>query len=114
MSSPPNTAAALANLDTSPNIRNRISETGSALKAPAQWHEPAAVRQALDFIARLYQLEEEARHQTVEDKRQHRLAHSKPVVDAFFAWSGDTRNWKPSGLVKLNPERDEMPEKLAA
>lgn len=53
----------------------------------AEAHEPAAVRQALDFIARLYQLEQESRHLTGEDKRQYLLAHSKPVVDAFFAWS---------------------------
>lgn len=52
----------------------------------AEGHEPAAVRQALDFIARLYQLEQETRHLTGENKRLHRLAHSKPVVDAFFAW----------------------------
>lgn len=53
----------------------------------AEAHEPAAVRQTLDFIARLYQLEQESRHLTGEDKRQYLLAHSKPVVDAFFAWS---------------------------
>ena len=29
-------------------------------------------------------------------------------------WSRNTRNWEPQGLVALNPERVEMPRRLAA
>jgi transposase len=54
----------------------------------AEADEPVAVRQALDHIAALYELEKQIRERRLsgESKRQHRLAHSKPVVEAFFGW----------------------------
>lgn len=53
--------------------------------------EPAAVRQALDFIAALYRIEAQIRVQGLagEPKQQYRLEHAKPVVDTFFAWCAE-------------------------
>ncbi len=50
--------------------------------------EPAATREALDYIAALYHIEEQIRdqHLSGDKKRQHRLEYSKPVVDCFFEW----------------------------
>ncbi len=59
---------------------------------PAQRHQG---RDA-EVLAKRHQLYQEARAQRPE------------------RWSGDTRNWKPSGPVKLNPERDAVPQKKAA
>ena len=59
---------------------------------PAQRHQG---RDA-EVLARRHQLYQEARDRAPE------------------RWSGDTRNWKPCGPVKLNPERDEAPQKKAA
>ncbi|GAB2589291.1 IS66 family transposase [Nitrincola alkalisediminis] len=54
----------------------------------AEQEEPAAVSQALDYIALLYQVEEEIRAQKLsgEKKQLYRLEHSKPQVDAFYEW----------------------------
>ncbi|TQV65604.1 IS66 family transposase [Exilibacterium tricleocarpae] len=54
----------------------------------AEESDPEAVSEALEMIARLYQVEKHIRIQSLqsEDKRQCRLNSSKPVVDEFFAW----------------------------
>jgi len=54
----------------------------------AEASEPEGVREGLRRIAVLYAIEEEIRAQklTAEAKRLHRLTHSKPHVEAFFAW----------------------------
>jgi quercetin dioxygenase-like cupin family protein len=54
----------------------------------AQAHDPQGVHEALQQIAALYLIEEDIREQklTGDDKRLHRLTHSKPRVDAFFDW----------------------------
>jgi transposase len=46
---------------------------------------------SLDIIGRLYAVEDEIRLQKLfgEKKRDYRLAYSKPVVDAFFAWCNE-------------------------
>lgn len=56
------------------------------LEAEAQ--EPAAVQQAVQFIQNLYAHETQIRLQKLsgEKKRQYRLTHSKPLVDAFFTF----------------------------
>jgi transposase len=50
--------------------------------------EPQGVQEALRRISALYAIEEEIRAQqlTGEAKQLHRLTHSKPHVQAFFAW----------------------------
>jgi transposase len=54
----------------------------------AQGADPLGVHEALQRIAALYQIEEDIRVQklTGETKRLHRLTHSKPYVETFFAW----------------------------
>ncbi|MGH9653128.1 MAG: IS66 family transposase, partial [Bryobacteraceae bacterium] len=54
----------------------------------AESSDPEGVREGLRRVAALYALEEEIRDQklTGEAKRVHRLTHSKPHVEAFFAW----------------------------
>lgn len=54
----------------------------------AEGQEPAAVKRALQLIQNLYAHEEQIRLQklTGEKKRAYRLTHSKPLVDAFFAF----------------------------
>ncbi|MEX2322091.1 MAG: IS66 family transposase, partial [Saccharospirillum sp.] len=51
--------------------------------------EPEAVAQALDFIGKLYQLDDELKKQpelSLGKRREYRLTHCKPVVDDFFEW----------------------------
>lgn len=52
----------------------------------AQAEHPEAVNEALQQIAALYRIETTIRHKglTDEQKRQHRLEHSQPIVDGFF------------------------------
>ena len=55
----------------------------------AEQSEPEAVAQALDYIGKLYQLDTELKQQpdlSLEKRREYRLTHCKPVVDAFFEW----------------------------
>jgi transposase len=54
----------------------------------AENDEPEAVAQALSLIRQLYRLETEAADKELkEDKlREHRLTHSKPVVDRLYQW----------------------------
>jgi hypothetical protein len=51
--------------------------------------EPEVSAEALERIGELYRIETEIRAQglTGEAKRAYRLAHAKPVVEAFFAWA---------------------------
>lgn len=69
----------------------------------AEAQEPVAVRQALDHIARLYQIEDEiAKANLCGDKKRHyRLAHSKPVVDQFFQWC--QQQLQRTDLLPSNP-----------
>ena len=50
--------------------------------------EPGAAAEALERIGQLYRVEKHIREHTLtgEDKRAHRIEHSRPVVDTFFEW----------------------------
>jgi transposase len=50
--------------------------------------EPERVGEALDFIARLYRIEQEIRDQDLhdEDKKRYRQTHAGPVLEQFFIW----------------------------
>lgn len=50
--------------------------------------DKVAVDQALDFIGRLYRIEEHINTHKLKDEKKHdyRLTHSKPIVDEFFVW----------------------------
>jgi transposase len=69
----------------------------------ARTDEPDAVEEALTRIAALYQIEDHIReHQfTGENKRLHRLTHSKPHVEAFFDWIA--RQFERQGLTPTRP-----------
>ncbi len=69
----------------------------------AESQEPAAVREALDYIAALYNIEEKIRerHLSGEKKQQYRLDQCKPVVDAFFDWCD--RQLRRGDLTPSNP-----------
>jgi transposase len=65
--------------------------------------DPPAVEEALDQIAVLYKIEDQIRENNLagEAKRQHRLTHSKPGVDAFFDWV--ERQFDRQGLLPSSP-----------
>jgi hypothetical protein len=65
--------------------------------------DPQAVEEALDQIAVLYKIEDQIRENNLagEAKRQHRLTHSKPGVDAFFDWV--ERQFDRQGLLPSSP-----------
>jgi transposase len=65
--------------------------------------EPLYAGQALEQIAALYKIEEQIRERklTGEAKRLHRLTHSKPLVDKFFAWVD--QHFERQGLLPSNP-----------
>lgn len=69
----------------------------------AEASDPEGVREGLRRIAALYLIEEEIRDGklTGEAKRLHRLAHSKPHVEAFFAWID--RRLEEHGLRPTTP-----------
>lgn len=48
--------------------------------------------EALQRIAALYRIEQQAREMSVEDRHAHRQHHARPLVDALFEW-----------LIKLRP-----------
>ncbi len=50
--------------------------------------DPTAAGAALEFIGRLYHLEQQIRDRrlTGEAKHRYRITHAEPVVSAFFAW----------------------------
>lgn len=56
--------------------------------AEAEHQEPQAVAEALALIGKLYQIESELQQQKIsgDKKRDIRLAHSKPAVDALYQW----------------------------
>jgi len=65
--------------------------------------EPQAAGEALRQIARLYEIEEDIRRAKLgkEAKKNHRLTHSKPVVEQFFDWIN--RHFERQGLLPSNP-----------
>lgn len=65
--------------------------------------DPDAVQQGLEQIAAIYAIEDEIRQKgwVGEHKRAHRLTHSKPRVEAFFAWID--RQFERQGLLPSNP-----------
>lgn len=69
----------------------------------AQAIEPDAVREALEQIQVLYEIEEDIRKRKLTDqsKRLHRMSFSKPKVDAFFEWVD--RQFERQGLLPSNP-----------
>jgi transposase len=69
----------------------------------AQGAEPQAAAEALRQIGVLYDIEREIRERKLsgENKRLHRLTHSKPLVDAFFDWVN--RQFEQQGLLPSNP-----------
>ena len=69
----------------------------------AQDAEPALAGEALRQIGALYEIEDEIRtHKlTGENKRVHRLTHSLPRVDKFFAWVAE--QFERQGLLPSNP-----------
>ena len=69
----------------------------------AKGAEPQAAAEALRRIGELYEVEREIRERRLkgENKRRHRLTHSKPLVDAFFEWVD--RQFEQQGLLPSNP-----------
>ena len=65
--------------------------------------EPQAAAEALDQIGKLYEIEEEIRKTKLsgDAKRMHRLTHSKPRVEEFFAWV--EQRFEQQGLLPSNP-----------
>ena len=54
----------------------------------AQDSEPIGVAEALEQLQAIYRIEADIREHKLagDDKQHHRLIHSKPLVEAFFAW----------------------------
>lgn len=75
--------------------RRKFSEAHAA--------QPQEAAQALKQIAMLYEIEEHIRVNKLsgENKRMHRLTHSKPVVDKFFDWVD--QQFQAQGLLPSNP-----------
>jgi len=69
----------------------------------AQAADPDGAGEALALIGALYAVEEQIREGklTGEQKRMHRLTHSKPHVEVFFDWMA--RQFKRQGLLPSNP-----------
>jgi hypothetical protein len=69
----------------------------------AQDAEPQAAAEALRQIGALYEIEDEIRTAKLsgENKRLHRLTHSKPRVEKFFEWVD--RQFERQGLLPSNP-----------
>lgn len=65
--------------------------------------EPEMVAIALAYIARMYVVEQHIRDKklTGEAKFKYRVAHSKPIIDAFMNWCYEQR--QRIDLVKSNP-----------
>jgi transposase len=65
--------------------------------------EPQGAAGALNRIGALYEIEEEIRQRKLsgENKRLHRLMHSKPLVEEFFGWVD--RQFEQQGLLPSNP-----------
>src|SRR5690554_5942219 len=69
----------------------------------AQKDHPEKATEALQQIAKLYQIEDaiKAKELTGEKKRQYRLDHTKPVVSGFFQWCRD--QLAQGGLLPSEP-----------
>ena len=69
----------------------------------AQAAEPQSAGEALRHIGALYRIEEDIRAVGLSGaaKREHRLTHSKPRVEQFFAWV--ERQFAEQGLLPSNP-----------
>src|SRR6266404_4276423 len=69
----------------------------------AQAADPEGVRQALEHIGHLYDIEADIRNNNLgkENKRLYRLTHSKPRVELFFEWID--RQFERHGLLPSNP-----------
>jgi transposase len=65
--------------------------------------EPTGASAALEQIKAMYAVEEEIRKLKLagEDKRLHRLTHSEPLVEVFFAWVDE--QLKRQGFTPSNP-----------
>lgn len=65
--------------------------------------EPEIAEEGLQRIAALYAVEEQIRDKKLkgEAKRLHRLTHSKPIVEAFFAWIDEQIECR--ALLPANP-----------
>ena len=65
--------------------------------------EPVLAAEALDRIGALYAVEAEIREKklTSDAKREYRLDHARPIVDAFFSWV--QRRFEEQGLLPSNP-----------
>lgn len=65
--------------------------------------DPQGTHEALERIAPLYRIEEHIRDEKLcgEIKRLHRLTHSKPLVESFFAWVNERLN--EHGLKPATP-----------
>ena len=65
--------------------------------------EPAGAAEALEQIKAMYAVEEEIRDRELvgDAKQQHRLAHSKPLVELFFEWVD--RQLERQGFTPTNP-----------
>jgi Transposase and inactivated derivatives len=69
----------------------------------AEGGSPEESEQAIQLIAALYQNERAIEEQSLKGdaKREYRLTHSKPIVDAFFDWADSTL--RSSDLTPSNP-----------
>jgi transposase len=69
----------------------------------AQAADPEGTNEALERIGVLYAIEEQIRQRklTGENKKMHRLTHSKPRVDLFFEWID--QQFQRQGLLPSNP-----------
>ena len=69
----------------------------------AEAAEPAVASEALAHIGALYAVEARIRDQklTGEAKRECRLTHARPIVEAFFVWVKETLDGQ--GLLPSNP-----------
>lgn len=65
--------------------------------------EPRRADQALEYIGKLYQIEEHVREQALDDeaKRAYRQAQAKPAVEAFFKWIAE--QFEAQGLLPSSP-----------
>ena len=58
--------------------------------------------QALDRIASFYALEDDWKDLTPEERRSHRQEHTKPLVEAYFAW---VKSIDPDSVVSENTRK---------
>ena len=90
---------------------NKLYETGRIVEAACwahvrrkfhdlyQAHRSPIAKEALERIAQLYGIEQEIRGRSPSERKQARLAQSRPLLEAMHAW------WKAT-LSKLSPKSD--------